>query len=435
MKILLLDAYSAAHVGNSALFDSSIEVLKRQFPDATFSACAKHAGSLEAMADCHCYPYLFPNLVSSNLRKGPRLFTWLLRNVTWGFLNAINLGILHRVGVKISPLLYSFGPRRKAVQAILDADIAVSISGEMLNDDFRKLLPFFLYEYWMAHRLGKLTIIFPQSFGPLNRGWTKSITRWILRKCDLVLVRDELSDKEADKLGLPHHLIPDVAITQPMIDGDEAIALLEKIGLDPTQRPIVGLTVSGFKGAEVQGDGDAHLDAVSELARHVVEELGGQVLFLTSNIPVYGEEKGDLKLARQLYEPLSQASQQKARVTSTPFNARQFRGLTTQLDAFVSTRMHASILSSMGATPTITINTQRKLLGFMRMIGQECRSIDLADATPERLCQEVDHCLRDGDTIKQQLADKRKEIEPSVFHASELVKELWEARNPSGDTG
>ncbi len=429
-KILFLDGYSAAHIGNTALLDSSMENLKQQFPDAAFSALAKHPESLQAFCGCPCYQYLFPDLLRSERREGWRVLPWLAKNLMWAAVNALNLGIMHRLGLKISPMVYTVGrERRKAVKAMLDADIAVSISGEMLNDHFGRVLPFMLYGYWMARRLGKLTVIFPQSIGPLNKRWTKVLTRWVLNQCDLVMARDLPSADEAKKLGIEYHLIPDVAILQPLESEGEAGALLEKEGVRLKQRPIVGITVSEFRGGEHERQDRPYLDGVQRIAGYVTRELGGQVIFLSANLPAYGEEQDDSPVAERLYRSLDPGSQKNATFLTQVYSARQFKGIARLLDVFITTRMHAGIMATMAGTPTITLNTQRKLSGYMEMIGQQDQSIDIVDVEYDKLAAVLDRCLRDSDQIRRQLNRKREEIAPKVLQSGRRVKQLWDDRS------
>jgi len=348
----------------------------------------------------------------------------------WAAVNTLNLGIMHRLGLMISPMLYSVGrERRKAVKALLDADIAVSISGEMLNDHFAKVLPFMLCGYWMAHRLGKLTVIFPQSIGPLNKGWTKALTRWVLNQCDLVMARDLLSADEAKKFGIKYHLVPDVAILQPLVSEEEAGALLEKEGVRLKQRPIVGITVSEFRGGEQKGQDRQYLDEVQRIGGYVTKELGGQVIFLSANLPAYGEEQDDFPVAERLYRSLDPECQKSATLLAQVYSARQFKGITRQFDVFITTRMHAGIMATMAGTPTITLNTQRKLYGYMMMIEQQGQSIDIADVTYETLREVLDRCLCDSDQIRRQLNRKREEIAPKVLESGRRVKQLWDDRS------
>jgi len=52
MNILLVDAYSAQHIGNLALVDSALEQLRTQFPEAEFRILAFDPDSIEKYSGC-----------------------------------------------------------------------------------------------------------------------------------------------------------------------------------------------------------------------------------------------------------------------------------------------------------------------------------------------------------------------------------------------
>ena len=95
----------------------------------------------------------------------------------------------------------------------------------MINDNFRKTLPLYLFEFWLAKKLGCRVVIFPQSIGPLRRRWTRVLTSWVLNQCDIVTARDDVSLDELKALKVCPKKIyqsPDVGVRQPVSDRQEA---------------------------------------------------------------------------------------------------------------------------------------------------------------------------------------------------------------------
>ncbi len=432
VKILLLDAYSAAHMGNTALLDSSMDNLKAAVPEAQFAALAKAPESYAAFTDCACYTDLFPGLFAPERRRGWRLIPWLAVNGLWAMANIVNLGVLRRVGVSISPLAYTFNPaRRRAVQALLDAGMVITISGEMLNEVFRKLLPFILCTYWIAQRLGKPMIVFPQSIGPFTIPWLTRLTSAVLRGCDLVMARDEPSFAEARRLGVPAerlHFVPDVAIRQPMASPARAAALLAEAGVDVHARPLIGLTVSDFLDSSASAGERPYLDALARLCEYLAGERGVQLVFLTANRALYGEEQDDAPVAERLYNILSEEARVRVVRTQRLYSAREFKAMAAHLDVFITTRMHAGIMATMAGAPTIALGTQRKLEGYMALIGQAEYAVPVKEATYERLRALVEQALSDGPSIRTRLAAARSELEPRSLEAGRLVRALWNSR-------
>ena len=423
MNILLIDANSVQHVGNAALVDSTLEQLRSEFPQAQFTILAFDPPSIARLSGCRTIEPLWmkPFFADSKLKR----VGWLICDTLWMGFNALDHCLLRQIGLFIRPSEYTLSPEKlAALKAYLDADIVVSISGEMLQDAFWKRIHLFLYQYWLSHKMGKIMAIFPQSIGPLEKWFTKSLTGHVLNQCDLVLPRDHLSFKAVEQLGIDAekvHLVPDVAINQPYISSDKARQLLEAEGVEIGRRPLVGMAVSKWKELDYQ----EYLLVMKDLCQLITMDMKGAVVLFSPNMPL-GQESNDWELAQCLYESL--AIKDNVTLLSKTYTPREFKGMQGELDLFVSTRMHATILSTMIGTPTITINTQPKLLGYMEMIHQQERACEVAGFTIERAKKLVQETLEDSAQIRADLEKARLELGRQATMASKLLKEVYEQR-------
>lgn len=424
MNILLIDAYSAQHIGNAALVDSTLEQLKTQFPEAQFTILAFDPTSISDFCECRTIKTLWAEPISSysKLKK----ISWVARESLWAFVNILNFSVLKSMGLTINPAKYTFSAEKSAaLKAYSDADIVVSISGEALQDSLWRRIPFFLYGYWLAHNMGKVVAIFPQSIGPLKKSFTKNIVRYVLNKCNLVLPRDYLSLRTVEQLGIDPekvHLVPDVAVNQPYVSSNKARQLLVAEGVKLDRRPLVGMAISKWKELYLE----EYFPVMRELCHFVTEDLNGTVVLFSPN-RTFRQEIGDWELARTLYESLP--SQKNVTLLSKMYTPREFKGMQGQLDLFISTRMHATILATMVGTPTITINTQPKLRGYMEMIHQETRACEIKDFTIEKAKKLVDDTLANSAQIRLSLESAKKEIGRRAAMASELLSAVYNQKN------
>lgn len=423
MNILLVDAFSAQHIGNAALVDSTLEQLKTQFPQAQFTVLAFDPASIANLSGCRTIETLIGGSLAgySKLKK----VRWIIRESLGMFLNTLNFCILKRMHLFINPYRYSFSShKRSAIKAYLDADIVISISGEALQDRLWKSIPFFLYGYWMARKMGKIVAIFPQSIGPIKRKFTKFIVRYVLNQCDLVFPRDCLSLGTVEALGIHAervHLVPDVAVNQPYVSSSVAKQLLRANGVKLNRRPLVGVTISKWKETDYQ----KYLTVIKNLCYFITEDMKGTVVLFSPNMPFPGEIS-DWELAQALYESL--LIKENVILLSRTYTPREFKGMLGELDLFISTRMHATILATMIGTPTITINTQPKVRGYMEMIHQEARACEIKDFTIENAKKLVEDTLRDGNPIRLSLERAGHEIRRRATMASKLLKEVYDRR-------
>lgn len=423
MNILIVDAFSAQHIGNAALVDSTLEQLKSKFPQAQFTILAFDPASIADLCGCRTIETLMGKSLAgySRLKK----VGWIIREGLWMFLNTLNFCILKRMHLFINPYRYSFSSqKRSAIKAYLDADIVISVSGEALQDRLWKSIPFFLHAYWMAHKMGKVVAIFPQSIGPIKRKFVKFIVRYVLNQCDLVFPRDYLSLRTVQQLGIHTgkvYLVPDVAVNQPYVSSSEAKQLLRANGVKLNRRPLVGVTISMCKEKDYQ----KCLLVIKDLCHFITEDMKGTVVLFSPNMPLRGEAS-DWELAQALYQSL--LIKENVVLLSRTYTPREFKGMLGELDLFISTRMHASILATMIGTPTITINTQPKIRGYMEMIHQEARACEVKDFTIEKAKELVEDTLRDNNQVRLSLGGTGREVRRRATMASELLKEVYDRR-------
>ena len=423
-NILIVDANTVYHIGNAALLESTIEQLKTQFPEATITILAFDPDSIaKTFPEYKVLECLWAKPFSSHSFIGK--IKWIFLEGTWAVINAINCFISRAMKFSIKPSRYTFSPAKRAVmQAYTEADIVVSISGEMLNQLFWKRLPMFLYGYWLGHIMGKTVAIFPQSISYFENIVVRKAVRYVLNKCDLVLPRDQISLQNVKKLGIKNskvYLVPDVAINQPYIESEKAIRLLKEEGINFDKRPLVGITISKFNEYDYQ----RYIPVVKELCHFIVTNIKGMVVFVSPNMP-YKQEISDLSLAQRLHQELY--CKDNVKLLTKLYRPSEFKSMLGELDLFISTRMHVSILSTMISTPTITINSQPKLRGYMEMIAQEEWACDVNNFTIEKGKQMVRKILAQNVRVRESLVKARIEVGREALMATKLLKDIYDQK-------
>ena len=424
VNILIIDANSVYHIGNSALLESTIEQLKAQFRKAQITILAFDPDSIVKMfPEYKVLECLWAKPFSDYSKVGKIL--WIVRECVWTLCNTLNYVLFKKLHILMNPQMYTSSSTKRAIlKAFSDTDIVVSISGEMLSDHNWKRLPLFLYGYWLGHAMGKIVSIYPQSIGPIDKKFTKLIVRYVLRRCDVVFPRDKISLATVNKLNLPEnkvHLVPDVAVNQPYISPTEARHLLNEERVDLSSRPVVGMPISIFK----QSDDESYFPVIKKLCHFIVTNLKGMVVLVSPNMP-YKQEVSDFSLAQGMYNELS--CKDNVTLLSNLYSPSEFKGIVGEFDLFISTRMHASILATMKGTPTITINSQPKLKGYMKMIHQENWACDVRDFTIEKAKQMVRNILANSGQVRENLAKAKHEVGNNALMAAKFLKDIYDRK-------
>lgn len=101
--------------------------------------------------------------------------------------------------------------------SMLKSDILFSGGGSLLQDvTSSKSLFYYLFIISLALILGKKVIIFAQGIGPVNNKFSQKITKFILKKCSYVTVRDEKSLNLLKEWGVDADLVPDPVWNLPV---------------------------------------------------------------------------------------------------------------------------------------------------------------------------------------------------------------------------
>ena len=80
------------------------------------------------------------------------------------------------------------------INALKQTDYLISGGGSLLQDvTSKKSLIYYLGVIFFAQLFKKKTIIFAQGIGPINDKFLQKITKFLLKKCDYISVRDEKS--------------------------------------------------------------------------------------------------------------------------------------------------------------------------------------------------------------------------------------------------
>lgn len=102
-------------------------------------------------------------------------------------------------------------------KVLKSSDILISGGGSLLQDaTSMKSLLYYSFIIFLALVFKKKVVIFAQGIGPLNSNISKFIVLNLLKRCDLVTVRDENSKNLLDCNNIQSELVPDPIFSLPL---------------------------------------------------------------------------------------------------------------------------------------------------------------------------------------------------------------------------
>lgn len=357
MKILILDALSTVHVGNGVLLDNSIKKCLELFPESQITIMSNDKKTNDLRYQ-NVFDDVFYDFPKTKIKK----IIWTLR-----FAVFISAQLVVNKLFKRNFLIFCFNDAQRNLMLQIDrADICLSISGEIINDHYYARLYMRLAVFWVAIIKKKKVVIFPQSIGPIYRKVSKLYLRMVLKNAEIISARDSASLEVAKEIwgGASARVIyaPDIGVYQQSKPSDEIKKYFDN------DKPVIGVTLS-----KVPREIVCEIDYIKEIVEAVKAALNPSeynVLFMPSNYMLSGESD-DYILCSNARTLFLGAGYNCAILKNNLIFQDEFQAIQKSLKLFITTRMHVGILATSAAVPTIMVNSQHKILGYMENIKSE----------------------------------------------------------------
>lgn len=293
------------------------------------------------------------------------------------------------------------------------ADAAVFLGGGVLADHILKYSPAYLFEVYLAGRLGRKVIAASQTLAatdPLLLEATRHVygahvARW--------LVREPISHAYAMASGYPAArltLCPDFAFGVPA-PGAEHLA-----------RRLPAKSVA----LVIRGDRPAHPECWAQVVRHVV--AGGRTVHV-----VHSCEAHDAGLARCL------AALCPLQVPPAPADYPALIGQLSGCDLVITDRFHVAVFATLAGVPVVPVQaTTFKLEGLMRLMDYPLPVAPvLGPETLPGLMARIDEALANRTALRQIVEAARERLTASVRRETaravrDVLSELRAARDVQG---
>ncbi len=230
----------------------------------------------------------------------------------------------------------------------------------------------------LCRRRGIPIIPYNASLGPFNTERGKKAVQKVLDAGPCLIVRDESSVQTLQKNGLRHGTLyrgADCAINTPLppVERIDAIARSESLFTNPAGT--LSFNINPYldawirSGSEAQLQRPAFVRTIAETLDTLIEKLGVDIMFLTTQMMDYEIVRETLALIRH---------RERVRLVGlATYDYREITGLLSRCGLHVGMRTHSKILAAAAHTPMVTINAYPKSVGFVRTIGMGDWVVDL----------------------------------------------------------
>ena len=378
MTVLLTGTYSSRNKGDLAMQLTAARLLQER--GATVASCVPFPdldGSVYAAAGVEVVP--------SNRRK--------LIRASW---QLVRLGLWRLTGRRFSWLV---GDRN--LEPFRRADLVVDLSGDMLTEDYG---PHVAYSHFIplikALLLERPLVVLAQSIGPFR--FTRPLAKAILRRADLITVRDPVSRDYLLSLGLAaDEVTADLAFALEPVADERTDELWRVLGVTPGAQ-ILGVSVSGLVASHhrkrAPGDADFYQEMATALDKFAAAHEAEIVFFPHVTGPA--ASKDDRIVAEQVRNLMTG----KSLAVVEDLAPAEIKGMIATTTWFVGCRMHSNIAALSTGVPVAAIAYSHKTLGIMSGLGLQDYVLDVADVTSDAVAGLLERVVSDAIDIKATLA-------------------------------
>lgn len=416
INIFLLNIHSDRNAGDYALSRVSVSQLINVFP---------YGNIVLSMNDPESYEGEYPVVNSP--------FVWIKQgnNWLWGRLIKFIVGTFLPVIVwrYFQKTFLYLTPKslRDWVLVYIKSDIIVSTAGGYQYSSGKGITFLLLNYILILSILGKKPLYFlPQSFGPYNYSWEKTITRIVCNRSRIVMVREPVSLQNLIECNIHKDkivLLPDIAFGFIGATQEEANHWFINHGIDlQRDRPLLGMTVIDWRAFYPRFHRQLEYeDAIISLIEFFSISLNGKVIILPQTWgPTQAED--DRVIANKIGNKLTHLSNNLL-VINQSIHPQLLQAIFGTMDVVVGTRMHSNIFAMTHGVPALPIGYLHKSVGIAQMLGVEQWVIDINEIDSDILIQRFKEFWQQKEAIKSTLQVKIKLLIEESKRAGSLIYE------------
>jgi colanic acid/amylovoran biosynthesis protein len=379
MKIVIINAYVRENAGDAALLSVCLRQVREAFPGADVRIAGMEDPRLHAEFEGA------PNLgsICRHVADGTASKARRILRRLWAAPVAVTAMLLP--GPAGRAVLWLLAPEaRREADAVREADLVVSMGGGYLYarpglDGYQNVF-FILLPALLAQRAGVPVVFAPQSYGPFPARAQRRLVRWALRRCALVLAREDVSLQILRDCGLTsdevHRSVDSAFAFAPERSPDWRDPNWRgRLGV-AAQQELVGITARRWLPPQAQERYERALAATID----DLQAQGARVVLIPQVTSDYLDDDDRIVEGRVA----GYCTRPPVRVAERA-DYRELKGLYGECALLIGTRFHSVIFSLTSGVPCVAIEYEHKTRGIMADLGLSDWVLPIEEVTEERL--------------------------------------------------
>ena len=295
-------------------------------------------------------------------------------------------------------------------RALRRCELLVSGGGSLLQDNTstRSLL-YYLSVIWLAHRMGKKTMLYANGVGPLWKTGNRRRVRKIVELVDSVVLRDPDSVALLRDIGVTRQDLIESADPVYTMPEPSHTAAQKELSIIGVEGPFVTVAVRPVSGAP------DYIDRFAALCDGIYERYGFKIIL----IPMQP------KLDEPVCWDVKEAMRSPATVLTGSYTPLDVMGIIGEGRLALAMRLHALIFAACTCTPTLGFDYDPKVKSCAQMLRLPLVE-SIADMDVEKVLQAVDVMVAHREELVDSLRDNVERVRRMASRANEELRRLLE---------
>ena len=283
---------------------------------------------------------------------------------------------------------------KEIINKMKEYDVFISGGGSLLQDvtSCRSFL-YYLSLIFLAKYLGKKTIIFAQGIGPISTILARFLTSLVLKKVDLITVRDKESQNYLKKLGVDSILATDPAWCLE-ISTEEKLLKVDKINIGVQLREWKTLT-------------NKNLNVVANILSEKFNDEKNCINLISL------QDTHDLEIMQRLKNILLKKDLQSEVRIYSGLSINQSINILGNLDYLIGMRFHACLISANFNVPTLALSYDPKVTSLALESKMPFINMNALNKNKDNFVLKLDELISNKEKIRYDLkefSDKKSQI-------------------------
>ncbi len=309
-----------------------------------------------------------------------------------------------------------------------EADIILSCGGAFLNDNSLIRFLVHLFQLFFAVMMAKPVVLYGQSIGPFKRVIPSLLTRLVLNRTKLIILREPLSRDWLERIGVNKPSIyvtadPSFAMDLCNLDSSRQISLQESLGKQDS--PMTGISIRRWHFPSCSNPKERYqnyLSVMANVVNYLIEKVGSTVVLIPMCTSP-NKEENDYSAMNEMLPKVK--NREKVRIITSDYSPEELAAIIGCMNIFIGTRMHANILALLKGIPLIAIAYEPKTEGIMKLMDLEKWVLRIESIQLNELLHKVNEIWRHQETIGKKFSAEAM-VQRSRFSAVLVKRFLYQ---------